>query len=614
MAATGIGNVDPLEIDVNSISMVTGTGKIQIHDNDDLTIAGAGVVQGNDDGIEITTGLDLTVNSRVTSGGGDICLLSDRHLTLGADVGTVSDGRIALWADRDSSGDGQILQQGGTVSTERGAIFIAGQDFQQTGGKVDSQSGTISIDVVTDVRLSGLGFATLGGSLLVSGNSIQADTDLVVGDLLLLDSDTTITGTGLSTAARLGINAGGDVGSGGTPLRIDAGQLAVVTPRNAYLEESDDTGVGTVSSVGSSPALPPCAAGMPTPAEQTLDGIRTGGELSMTSGGAIAATSPVESGGNSTIRSGGGASFTSLGVGGQLDLDVGGGCTIRSANVRGTSDMTIGGTLTLDSLNSGDVLATVGGDMNGGLDVVAPRVDLTIRGTLGSESAPMKATVPYLDNIDCGGDLYLLQRVGGTTYLGSLSAGGSFDLTFSGRVVDNNGGAINLSANGDSIVHLQETLGQWGAGFGRVPVDVDIAPGTLSVRGFNLTADDNSLGWIWIVMDGRLSGSRIDQGDLPIPGLVILNNRVIAGDSALLQAIYRTQAFLIESPELKSRQGVFGVPVFLHQYMSIGQASEVQHIPNLDAKPATILFDTQVFPIFAQRTINSTRDPFTLAY
>jgi len=112
------------------------------------------------------------------------------------------------------------------------------------------------------------------------------------------------------------------------------------------------------------------------------------------------------------------------------------------------------------------------------------------------------------------------------------------------------------------------------------------------------------------VMSGRLAGSRVDQGDMAIPGLVILDNRVIAGDSTLLQSIYRTQAFLVESPELKSRQGVFGSPIFLHQYMTIGQAMEVAFIENLLFGRAEIDYPVADFPTDAQRKMTFGRDPF----
>ncbi len=55
------------------------------------------------------------------------------------------------------------------------------------------------------------------------------------------------------------------------------------------------------------------------------------------------------------------------------------------------------------------------------------------------------------------------------------------------------------------------------------------------------------------------------------PCLVIQNNQVVGGQDGVMREIFRTEAFFVETPELKSKQGVFGSPYFLHSYLNISE-------------------------------------------
>jgi hypothetical protein len=77
-------------------------------------------------------------------------------------------------------------------------------------------------------------------------------------------------------------------------------------------------------------------------------------------------------------------------------------------------------------------------------------------------------------------------------------------------------------------------------------------------------------------MAGNLKGDRVRyEGERVIPGLVILNDTVIGGDAGILRELHRTQAFVVETPELKSKQGVFGTPLFLHRLMQVREPMEI---------------------------------------
>jgi len=104
----------------------------------------------------------------------------------------------------------------------------------------------------------------------------------------------------------------------------------------------------------------------------------------------------------------------------------------------------------------------------------------------------------------------------------------------------------------------------------------------MQVDAFNLLADPNNPAWLWMVFEGRLPGDRIQfEGLAEIPGLVILNGRVIAGGAAILRELYRTQAYEVENAELKAKQGIFGAPLFITGLTMVSESVEMDMLAYL---------------------------------
>jgi hypothetical protein len=55
-------------------------------------------------------------------------------------------------------------------------------------------------------------------------------------------------------------------------------------------------------------------------------------------------------------------------------------------------------------------------------------------------------------------------------------------------------------------------------------------------------------------------------------GFVLWNGQIIYGPIAKIREINRALAFTVNTPELKSTQGVFGEPAFIHQGMAVSDA------------------------------------------
>jgi len=104
------------------------------------------------------------------------------------------------------------------------------------------------------------------------------------------------------------------------------------------------------------------------------------------------------------------------------------------------------------------------------------------------------------------------------------------------------------------------------------PLDLNI-PGTITLRNSSLLPTDPGYVWAHLsnVANNQEGGFVLPDYSFTVPGLVIQNNQVVGGEEGVMREIFRTEAFYVETPELKSRQGVFGSPYFLHTYLQISE-------------------------------------------
>lgn len=134
--------------------------------------------------------------------------------------------------------------------------------------------------------------------------------------------------------------------------------------------------------------------------------------------------------------------------------------------------------------------------------------------------------------------------------------------------MDKNGPDLNLVSGGDTRLD--------GFFFGTVSdaLEVDVG-GTIFMDGPGLDGNFENPWLIFGNFDGIVVGGIpkiIYGGDVRIPGLVLLNGQLLLGSQAILIEVARAEAFVVETPEIKSPQGVFGDPYFIHLYMQISEA------------------------------------------
>ncbi|MBR4617210.1 MAG: hypothetical protein IKO55_16505, partial [Kiritimatiellae bacterium] len=91
-------------------------------------------------------------------------------------------------------------------------------------------------------------------------------------------------------------------------------------------------------------------------------------------------------------------------------------------------------------------------------------------------------------------------------------------------------------------------------------------------------------------------------GDGKIPGLVIYKGRIYAASPDLWLKINRALAFSIDTPELKSKQGVFGSPLFVHTDMDVSEAASIGTVDYVSI--ADTVMDTLADPDVNDRLID----------
>ena len=102
---------------------------------------------------------------------------------------------------------------------------------------------------------------------------------------------------------------------------------------------------------------------------------------------------------------------------------------------------------------------------------------------------------------------------------------------------------------------------------------------------------------MWVRLQGDVGNKVVPDYNSTVPGLIILNNQIVGGADAVMREIFRTEAFYVETPELKSKYGVFGSPYFLHSYLQISEPVAIGLIDYILYGQAKVTADPDLPPI-----------------
>jgi hypothetical protein len=528
-----------------SVSLGSPTDNINVSGNADvgslndqgslnINVGGSGNIDAFNVGNNLNGafGGNLTGGSMSVGGATDLNVGGDWDYT-SADLGGNADVNVNGNALVDDLNAGQNL-----------TAFIGG-NFAGTSMNVD---GTTTLDVGNDWTY---GSATLGGDadVTVGGNATVEDL-LASGNLLAM-----VGNDFMGTTMDVGNDATLDVGGTWMYDTVNIGGLltAVVggeTKINAYAGNQVDLTSGSAT-FGTIDTTGPFLANIDS--DMTIDSANFGDDTE--------------------INAGGNVDVIDMTVNGSLLTSIDRAFTFD--NLTG-SRMNIGaGTLNLGRLSGTDVSLAIGGNINNrGAFIRASSINMTAGGNIGGGRAiPMN--VGRINDIVGGGDVNIRQEKPGETPIGRLQAGGTLTVDVpQGGLVDGNTDLLDNS--GFNLVSGANTdlNGQF---FGTVQNALEVnVGGNIRIDGAGLSGDqlENQARVFGNFVGDILGGGRSIQylGNVPIPGLVFLNAQLLLGDQFILEEVARTEAFVVETPEIRSPEGVFGDPYFIHLYMQISEA------------------------------------------
>lgn len=559
----------------------------------------------------LTAGSDLAVVSsngsvRVAAGiaataGEDLVMKAGQDLSLttatirGQNVGLEAGGALTD-SNANLKADGTMVLIGSGVVRVKGSVDAAAlgmvsdgdivlDDLTATEFAATSTGGSVRVKTQNDLLLGGLGS---------SGTSVTAD---------LADGEGTVSVDGGAAAGGLdGIRAAQDVVLDGrrvTGSRIQAGREADIDVTALEVNSAQSGGLMDIKAGSVNSGTIASTSGKvlaDVDGRMAVNTLRAGGDADVKVGGEFTADT-VDVRGTADLEIKGGATVQDLSAG-KLEADIGGSATLRKVNVGGNADIKTGGSLTFDQMKASNVKTKTGTLNAGKLEAGTAELDaggaihdngsllhvgtltMTARGDIGSAGKPINLdTRSKIEKIS-GNNVYLVEQASGhNVTVGTIDASGHLSLT-APRIglpdglygfVDGNGKSVNLHAGNGMELDIAGFFGQPGD-----PIEANVS-GTWTLRSGTLHGMSNgdpstgtSLSMIYMVFgDTEYTDTPVYAGDGPIPGLVIVNGRAVQGHPDLLRKIHSALAFTADTPELKSEQGVFGHPFFLHSNIAL---------------------------------------------
>jgi len=432
------------------------------------------------------------------------------------------------------------------ANVEIGSLNKSGSLNLNVGGSGDV--GTFGVGGDLNANFSG-GFG--GGSLNVGGlTDLDVGTDMNYGSATFGgDADLLIGGNANVGALQANQNLLAMVGGSFAGNSFGVGNEAVLDIGGDWDYQTGEVGGLVTAMVGG----------------ETRFGELTAGDLELITGSADFEALIVSN--DADIESLGNMNANILDIGGEARFDIGGAFTFDDFEA-GNIDVDAG-RINMGRVRTGRARFAGSSIVDNGSMVIANSVFLSAGGDIGSAGRPIQLDVAMIDLIAGGGDVTIVQNKAGETPIGLLKAGGALDVSVpNGGLVDKNGPDLNLVSGGDTRLD--------GFFFGTVSdaLEVDVG-GNIFMDGPGLDGNFENPGRIFGNFDGIVVGGIpkiIYGGDVRIPGLVLLNGQLLLGSQAILIEVARAEAFVVETPEIKSPQGVFGDPYFIHLYMQISEA------------------------------------------
>ena len=590
---------------------VQATGKIDLDGT--VTAADATFTAG---GALDVANADNDFSGTVKAEGASVKLADRNDITLGRVNGT--SGFVVVEAGRSVTSEGPVTARGnlrirggrdvtlnGATTAKGNVTVLAGGSVSQ-GADITVTDASATVDVEAEngsiVMADGTKTRTAGGnvSYVASGKIDLATVDAGNGNAYLKAGDTlTTTANGTVSAKGFAFKAQ-QIGTPDNPFNLDVATLALAARDGIYVRNAQAAEIGSTVGMAGNFSVNRVKSDATT---EVLDRVADGedvsgitvenGPLDLVNNGTLTQTDAgrVTVGGETSIRV----------VGGDLELgnagnDFRGGINAEADNVlladandmeldhivaAGSATLVAGGNIVQ---NGATVKVDHGRAEETHLDasVRAGTIHLEARGNIGRGTHDYLVVGGGTVSATAGGNVSLASAGTEDLKVGTV-AGRDVSLYTAGKLVTED----TVSADGRTTVTAKRFGGAARHAFGP----------SLTVNNFNQGA--RPLLAIFETKGGNRTPHVKNQ---PNDTIVFIDGRLAGGDIQVVNKLGALEAFPVQTPELKSEQGVFGNPNFLHDELDVANPFAVGAIDFLlqDIPRLTLASD---FPLEVEKQV-----------
>lgn len=571
---SGFGTAATGSVEVNG--SVTGASVKMLTESGDVTVAEGATVTANAGNVQLVTAMTDGANGDILVAG---TVEASGKIAMQSGYGAGSSGDIEVSGTvRTTSSNGSVYITSGYGNGSSGDVKIGGTVEAQDYAQIRAMNGSVTVEAdgtvagartgETAVRIDTIDSAGAGGDITIAGRivadngniSVISETETQSSDGTVTDSssgkgDVTVSGT-LAAGGKVFVEAGHCQGtSGDVSVSGDvSGQSQVI-----LVASDGDVAVAKGGSVRSSGADGNVylATGVygGTSGDIAIDGrVTAGQDVFLLTG--VSDSGPAS--GSVHFGVGGNAS-----AGSSVYASIHGGNLTQSGAQVGASSDGYAESAALPAAMS------------------AETVNISVKGGSVGNGAHGYVAVSGKVYADAEGDISIAAANGenlkGGSGAGSVSGGDYGTFTFG----DPNGDS-NMRAGGNLSVYTAgeiESSGLLQAG-GNLTVSAakfgDMsylrAGGTLTVNNVGKPGHPR------IAYFESVDGKEPKIANLPNDTVIFIDGRLAGGNLGILNKFGANEAFLVATPELKSTQGIFGDPPFLHSDLDVANPLEVNAI------------------------------------
>lgn len=635
-----VGSGATIKTEDGSIAMNTDSGSVALYDSSVVETNGGDITMSAKDADSAgNSELVVVAGSTVRSNGGDIGLSSDGATYVygvvdagNGNVSATAKGNLAVGGENASikAKDANLTADGIVTTTGERALALSGK-ISANGTEVEITNGT-AVDIgnvsATDGRvriLFGEGDTTLLKGSTVSAKSDSdkvATVDIFTANLDGANGNMTISGNiKAQDTATIGVRNNGSIKiSNGAVVTSETGKVGIAAAGesnssgsvviNGKVAAAEDVAIGSGMGSGSNGSVAingsvtsGCTIdvwGGSTDGDVTINGsIKANGK-----GADVVIATGFEEGSNADITING----TIESIGGSGDgkvllwagLNSGASGNIRfGANGNVTSDGQVdvlarNGNLT-QSGASVSVANGRGEAVNLHSAVTADIVNFNVQGNIGSGPYNYVAADGTIIGFASGNASIAAAQ--GKDFRGGTDTGGKPSIELNGHVYTVDWGSerpnSTLVAEGNLSVYTKGELQSNGLLYANNGDIIVTAAkfGDLSYLNAGRTLSVNNVGspkHPKVAYFESINGKEPNIKNQPNDVVIFVDGRLAGGNLNILNQFGADEAFMVDTPELKSTQGIFGNPPFLHSDLDVANPMEVcaidymmQEVPRL---------------------------------